>query len=78
MAYLDIDFKLRFEKIIFFKNKYPNDLVVLSMSIYGKYAFVRIQAKIKGLATILENNLCLNLWPSEKKCGFRKYRSCAK
>jgi len=40
MAYLDIDFKLRFEKNIFYKNKYPTDLVVLSMSIYGKYAFV--------------------------------------
>ncbi len=40
MAYLDIDFKLRFEKKIFFKNKYPTDLVGLSMSIYGKYAFV--------------------------------------
>jgi hypothetical protein len=34
------------------------------MTIYGKCGNVRIQAKIKGLIAILENNLWRNLWQS--------------
>ena len=42
MSYFVIDFKLRSEEKIFIKNKYPTNLVGISMAIYGKCGNVDI------------------------------------
>ena len=64
MSYIAILFKLRLGQNIFLKKLFSPNLVEKSVAIYGKCGNVRIQAKIKGIFGILENNLWRKVWQS--------------